>query len=201
MTIKNLLDRLASNGIHLRIESGKLKADVPKGAMTPELKQALVNHKTELIRLLIDERPTENESGSSGKSLAQINPDPAPAQSSLWDFITEQILKAINRSLANTGHFQIHLAFLKARWRWGLVIAGTGGDSHIDGENAAEKLNSFRIAECIQEEVRLALGREAGQAKRIEDFRRWRFDLEVYTYPKSSRIIEAHAVGELEMPV
>lgn len=196
MTINNLLNDLASSGIHLRIESGKLKADAPKGMMTPELRQALVNHKDELMRLLTDEKPADEKSINCIKSSTQLESD--SALTNFWDAVRKQILDAIMLSLSNTGNFRIHIAYPKARWRWILEMTGLDFDEKLDKENAAEKLNAFQVAERIQDEVRLALESEPTIEKMLKGNVNWKWNLELQTYPNSIGTIEAQAAGTMQ---
>jgi hypothetical protein len=47
-----LIDGLRTSGVHLAADGDKLRYRAPKGVMTDEVKQALVNHKPGIIRLL-----------------------------------------------------------------------------------------------------------------------------------------------------
>ena len=45
MTIKDVLTIAESRGVKLRVEGNDLVFRAPKGALTPELRQAIVDHK------------------------------------------------------------------------------------------------------------------------------------------------------------
>ncbi|MGO9530564.1 MAG: hypothetical protein ACLP3B_05220 [Syntrophobacteraceae bacterium] len=47
-----LIDGLRASGVHLAAEGDRLRYRAPKGVLTDEIKQALVNHKPGIIRLL-----------------------------------------------------------------------------------------------------------------------------------------------------
>ena len=47
-----LLERLQSRGVRLRLEGGQLQVQAPKGALTPELKDLLATHRQALLDLL-----------------------------------------------------------------------------------------------------------------------------------------------------
>ena len=52
MTVFELMSRLGAAGIKLWVEEGQLKFKAPKGALTGELKEALVAKKEEVIEFL-----------------------------------------------------------------------------------------------------------------------------------------------------
>jgi hypothetical protein len=54
MTAAELLAELNRRGISLRVQGDRLELDAPRGALTPELRRALADHKAELLRLLAD---------------------------------------------------------------------------------------------------------------------------------------------------
>ena len=70
MNRKELLTELNKLGIKLWVENDKLNIEAPKGALTPELRNSLAEHKPEIIRLLLlwDTNTT---------SLPVIEPDPS----------------------------------------------------------------------------------------------------------------------------
>jgi tubulysin polyketide synthase-like protein len=52
MTASTLLADLRARGIKLSVSGERLNVDAPRGAVTPDLRTALVEHKADLIRLL-----------------------------------------------------------------------------------------------------------------------------------------------------
>ena len=52
MNATTLLTDLIDRGIRLSVSGERLNIDAPKGAVTPDLRAALVEHKTSLLRLL-----------------------------------------------------------------------------------------------------------------------------------------------------
>jgi len=52
MTTKELLSKLEKAGVKLAVAGSKLRYDAPAGVLTPELKEALREHKPELVALL-----------------------------------------------------------------------------------------------------------------------------------------------------
>ena len=71
MELQLLLTHLSAQGVKLSVEKDSLLIDAPQGSITPELRDALIEHKSELLLLLHQSR----ESASS-ESLPQIKPDP-----------------------------------------------------------------------------------------------------------------------------
>ena len=55
MMVTELLTELAEVGVQLSVEDGRLKVRSPKGALTPDLKGRLGEHKDEILRLLGEE--------------------------------------------------------------------------------------------------------------------------------------------------
>lgn len=58
MTFAALLERLVAAGIILQAAGDRIRYSAPKGAMTPELADAVKEHRAELLMLLRDGRPT-----------------------------------------------------------------------------------------------------------------------------------------------
>ena len=52
MTLKNLLQALISKGVMLRVEGDALHYDAPRGALTPEVRDAMRQHKLMLVMLV-----------------------------------------------------------------------------------------------------------------------------------------------------
>ncbi|HEY9629841.1 MAG TPA: amino acid adenylation domain-containing protein [Coleofasciculaceae cyanobacterium] len=52
MELHSLLTTLSSNGVKLAVNGNSLEVDAPQGAITPELRCALAEHKAEIIQLL-----------------------------------------------------------------------------------------------------------------------------------------------------
>lgn len=61
MTGAELLAHLRRRDVKLSVASGRLRCDSPKGVMTPALRQALAEHKAELLALLSGERTASKE--------------------------------------------------------------------------------------------------------------------------------------------
>lgn len=85
-TISELLDRLRGEGITVEVRSGRL-AVMPKGALTPDLREELRQHKPELVAQLAkrddptaDEDPPPAETGSpTRRRRTRKPPTPVPA--------------------------------------------------------------------------------------------------------------------------
>ncbi|WP_449417843.1 non-ribosomal peptide synthetase [Phormidium nigroviride] len=71
MNLHLLLNTLSSQGVKLSTDGSSLEIDAPKGAITPELRNSLIDHKAELILLL-----RQNSMSASSTSLPVINPAP-----------------------------------------------------------------------------------------------------------------------------
>ncbi|MBE7384661.1 MAG: amino acid adenylation domain-containing protein [Leptolyngbya sp. SIO1E4] len=71
MNLHLLLDNLAHKGVKLSTNKGLLFVDAPKGVMTPELQESLVEHKAEILMLL-----HQNSISTSDTSLPAIVPAP-----------------------------------------------------------------------------------------------------------------------------
>ncbi len=69
MDLHSLLTNLSDKGVKLSINGGLLDVDAPKGVLTPELRNSLVEHKAELLLLL-----QENNMSASSTSLPAIVP-------------------------------------------------------------------------------------------------------------------------------
>ena len=59
MNLEDLLGDLSSRGVKIWAEDGQLRVRAPQGAVTSELKAALTEHKPELLRLLGQQRISE----------------------------------------------------------------------------------------------------------------------------------------------
>ncbi|MCW6050903.1 amino acid adenylation domain-containing protein [Lyngbya sp. CCAP 1446/10] len=71
MNLHLLLNSLSNQGIKLSTNGSSLEIDAPKGAITPELRNSLIEHKAELILLL-----RQNSLSASSTSLPVIKPAP-----------------------------------------------------------------------------------------------------------------------------
>ncbi|MEO1348587.1 MAG: amino acid adenylation domain-containing protein [Cyanobacteria bacterium J06635_15] len=71
MDLHLLLDNLAHKGVKLSSNKGLLFVDAPKGVMTPELQESLVEHKAEILMLL-----HQNNMDASDTSLPKVVPAP-----------------------------------------------------------------------------------------------------------------------------
>ncbi|NEQ88616.1 MAG: hypothetical protein F6K26_54515, partial [Moorea sp. SIO2I5] len=49
MELHSLLNNLANKGVKLSANEGSLDIDAPKGVITPELRESLVEHKAEIL--------------------------------------------------------------------------------------------------------------------------------------------------------
>ncbi|MEM7760800.1 MAG: amino acid adenylation domain-containing protein [Cyanobacteria bacterium P01_A01_bin.40] len=70
MELHSLINTLSHKGIKLAANGSSLEIDAPKGAITPELRNALANHKPEIIKLL------HQNNTLSPKALPTIVPEP-----------------------------------------------------------------------------------------------------------------------------
>jgi hypothetical protein len=52
MNAAKLIEELGSRGVMVEAAGDRLRVDAPKGAVTPELREALAEHKTEVIALI-----------------------------------------------------------------------------------------------------------------------------------------------------
>lgn len=57
--MRDLLTQLGNAGIQLAVEEGRLAISAPKGALTPELRDALLAHKPQLLQMLQATAPAE----------------------------------------------------------------------------------------------------------------------------------------------
>jgi TubC N-terminal docking domain len=71
MTAIELLTEVRQRGIHMTAQGDPLRLDAPNGAVTPELREALIARKEELLSLLI-QPPTAVARGSEPESPANI---------------------------------------------------------------------------------------------------------------------------------
>ncbi|MCL1471388.1 amino acid adenylation domain-containing protein [Argonema antarcticum] len=71
MNLHLLLNTLSNQGVKLSTNGSSLEIDAPKGAITPELRNSLIEHKAELILLL-----RQNSMSASSTSLPIIKPAP-----------------------------------------------------------------------------------------------------------------------------
>src|SRR6476620_8636423 len=67
MNLNQFLAELAQRGVKLWAEDGQLRYRAPKGALTPELRDELVLHKVELVKLL------QKKSNASDTSIPQVS--------------------------------------------------------------------------------------------------------------------------------
>src|SRR3990167_4801158 len=84
MTVFELISRLGAAGIKLWVEDGQLKFKAPKGALTPELKDALVARKQDVIDFISG---TRISSGDADRIPVVDRSKPLPlshAQNRLW---------------------------------------------------------------------------------------------------------------------
>jgi len=85
MTFETLLDELDRRGISLAVECCRVRYRAPEGAMTPELLQALVRHKPEVIRLLA--KPPAI--GPNGRPIVAVRIWSHVLETSLWVACTD----------------------------------------------------------------------------------------------------------------
>jgi hypothetical protein len=64
----DLIARCRTRGIHLWVESGRLRYDAPQGALDPDLRAELLAHKVELVELLAPSPPAPVEPIQSAPS-------------------------------------------------------------------------------------------------------------------------------------
>ena len=85
MTVYELMAKLGAVGIKLWVEEGQLKFKAPKGALTPELKQNLIDNKQSVIDFLSEARVSEGSSESSIPKVDRGSVIPlSHAQQRLW---------------------------------------------------------------------------------------------------------------------
>jgi len=84
VTIKDVLTIAESRGVKLRVEGNDLVFRAPKGALTPELRQAIVDHKAELVAFL---RSHEAIAPIPRADLDEAAPGPlSSGQARMWFF-------------------------------------------------------------------------------------------------------------------
>ena len=59
MTARELLTELKQKGVDIKANGDRLVIDAPKGAITPELRTSLAQHKSDLLALLNAPAPEE----------------------------------------------------------------------------------------------------------------------------------------------
>jgi len=85
MTVYELMAKLGAAGIKLWVEEGQLKFKAPKGALTPELKQNLIDNKQSVITFLSEARISEGGTQASIPKADRTLPIPlSHAQQRLW---------------------------------------------------------------------------------------------------------------------
>ena len=85
MTVYELMAKLGAAGIKLWVEEGQLKFKAPKGALTPEFKQNLVDNKQAVIAFLSEAKIGESGGESQIPLADRSNPIPlSHAQQRLW---------------------------------------------------------------------------------------------------------------------
>lgn len=85
MTVFELMSRLGAAGIKLWVEEGQLKFKAPKGALTPDLKDALVAKKQEVIDFLSGTRISSGDSSDTIPVVDRSQPlHLSHAQNRLW---------------------------------------------------------------------------------------------------------------------
>ena len=85
MTVYELMAKLGAAGIKLWVEEGQLKFKAPKGALTPDLKQNLIDNKQAVIAFLSEAKV--GESGGDSQIPLADRSQPVPlshAQQRLW---------------------------------------------------------------------------------------------------------------------
>jgi len=86
--INSLLRQLAALNIKLWLENGRLQYSAPKGTFTQELRDKLINNKTEIIDFLSKTAPSENRLVPSGSPIQTVSRDQdlplSFAQQRLW---------------------------------------------------------------------------------------------------------------------
>ncbi|MEO1399838.1 MAG: hypothetical protein AAFV72_01130 [Cyanobacteria bacterium J06635_1] len=72
MNVTNLMDQLTQKGIKVWADDGKLKINVPKGLMTPDLQSELTAHKAEILEFLVQQTAAPPTCAAAGLSLQTI---------------------------------------------------------------------------------------------------------------------------------
>src|SRR5215510_9733069 len=81
MTPRELLVQLREKGVELKSNGDRLIIDAPKGAITPDLRDALAANKAELLKILNAPFPVEKPTASSIEKPVPAKPvEPPPAQ-------------------------------------------------------------------------------------------------------------------------
>jgi hypothetical protein len=96
MTARNLLSELREKGVAVKTSGeDRLVIDAPKGAITPELRSALAEHKAELLQLLKSEQqaqaPTTPKTHAPEIAAAPVVTKPVAAADSPASLATEEI--------------------------------------------------------------------------------------------------------------
>ena len=85
MTVYELMAKLGAAGIKLWVEEGQLKFKAPKGALTPDLKQNLVENKQAVIDFLNESSLDANSEANQIPQVDRTQPVPlSQAQQRLW---------------------------------------------------------------------------------------------------------------------
>jgi hypothetical protein len=71
MTATGLLDELRTKGVHLTVAGEHLGVDAPKGVLTDDVRQAIRQHKQELLALLALSVPT-NDTAATAPSTQEV---------------------------------------------------------------------------------------------------------------------------------
>ena len=70
MTATELVHTLTALDVRLAVQGDRLRVDTPRGVITAELRQALIDHKPELLQLL--RSATGTPSGDSPRNWAAV---------------------------------------------------------------------------------------------------------------------------------
>lgn len=108
MDLYSLLNDLSSKGVKLSANGGSLEVDAPKGSLTTELWESLVEHKAEILMLL-----HQNHRGVNDTSLPTIVPapeyryEPFPLTDMQYAFWVGRSGVLELGSVANHGYYEI----------------------------------------------------------------------------------------------
>lgn len=102
MNLSELLDALNGTGTRLRVEEGKLVVDAPKGAMTPELRAGLAEHRETLLDVMAIPREIEATVATEDKRVRAIR----LLLDWLWYLATEYVGGSVHGPHGKVWHVQ-----------------------------------------------------------------------------------------------
>src|SRR6478672_9344259 len=79
MSPRELLVQLREKGVEIKSNGDRLVIDAPKGAITPDVRDALAANKAELLRILNTPRPVEKPAAPPVERPAPPKLEPTPS--------------------------------------------------------------------------------------------------------------------------